>query len=182
MSDENEIELREAPFVAALVPDPENVPESLLVVGYPGRSTEPDRWRLYLAPDLSDFVEFDRADVLHAEVIEAAGDEPERTRVWIKATARSDGFQSEAASEVRSFLEGDIAQAFIEAGRSVQRVHAGGSLSFGLTGNLKADPTLFHAKTCALSSCLSDITICTNSGQTTCDPALCFPNPKAFLG
>ncbi len=69
----------------------------------------------------------------------------------------------------------------LKATARVRRLHARGALTIGPGGGRYADPTLFRASTCALSSCVSDVAICTNSGQTTCNPAFCFPAPNAYL-
>lgn len=172
--------LQEASFISAIAPDPHNVPDSVVVVGYLGRSTTSGRWRLYLNPDLSTFVEFDRSDVLHTEVLASSSEESERTRVWITPAALAGGPGDTRRAASTSFLEGEIAQAYMDAGRRVQQLHA--VVAFGMNGTKYADPTLFQGSTCALSSCVSDVAICTNSGQTTCDPGLCFPAPKAYFG
>ena len=52
-------------FVRHVVPDPKNVPDVMLLYGYLGASSEEANERLYLSPDLSNYVEVPTASILH---------------------------------------------------------------------------------------------------------------------
>ena len=55
----------DAHFVRQIVHDPKNVPDVMLLIGYPGASSEEAHERLYLSPDLSNYVEIPKAAILH---------------------------------------------------------------------------------------------------------------------
>ncbi len=175
----DESQFEEAPFVRKVVDDPRAMPETLVLAGFLGKGADPGRWRLYLTRQLDEFVEFDEPDVLHTERIGQGDEDADKTWVWIKPEALGRAERT-GASRQAAFLQGDIAASFADATARVRRLHAGGPLLVGRGGGRYADPTLFRGNTCALSACVSDIAICTNPGQTTCDPAVCFAAPKLY--
>src|SRR5580700_7312048 len=52
-------------FIRHIVTDPKNVPDVMLLTGYLGASSQEDHERLYLSPDLSNYVEIPKAAILH---------------------------------------------------------------------------------------------------------------------
>jgi hypothetical protein len=181
-TDGEEREVNEAEFVRALVPDPADLPDAHLLTGFLAKGGRPERWRLYLTRELDEFIEFEQSGVLHSENVAGMSDDADLTRVWVKASTVLHRSEPTPGSQQAAFLEGDIAAMFAEATARVRRLHAGSALTIGTGGGRGyADPTLFRASTCALSECVSDVAICTNPGQTTCDPAVCFAAPKAYL-
>ena len=54
-------------FVHHIVADPKNVPDVMMLYGYPGASSEEGHERLYLSADLSRYVEVPRTAILHRE-------------------------------------------------------------------------------------------------------------------
>jgi hypothetical protein len=174
-------ELAEDALVSALVPDPAQLPDVLCIVGLLGRSDRAGAWRLYLTADLTHYIEVDEADVLHARPVGSPEDAFGGQAVWVKRTAKLQ--HSVATTSLRAqteFLRGDVGTAFTAGSARAHRVAAGGVPLIDSGGGLAADPTLFRANTCALSSCVSDVAICTNSGQRTCDPVFCVAAPVAF--
>lgn len=174
-------ELAEDALVRALVSDPAQLPDVLCLVGLLGRSDHDGIWRIYLTVDLTQYIEVDEVDVLYARSIGSPEDAFGGQAVWVKRTARLR--HSVATTSLRAqteFLRGDVGTAFTSGPIGARRLVGGGSPLMGGGGGIAADPTLFRANTCALSSCVSDVAICTNSGQRTCDPAFCVAMPVAL--
>ncbi len=84
-----------------LVPDPTN-PDVRRMVGFLlGKSHRDDHWRLYLNGDLTQYLEFRKADTVHAKQISGT-----QTVVWVKAQTRVQLFQT--GSMPVEFLRGVI--------------------------------------------------------------------------
>jgi hypothetical protein len=173
-------ELTEDELVSALVPDPSNLPDTTVMVGFLGRSSREGFWRLYLTADLGEFVDFAAADVLHTQVIESPADALGGRAVWIRRTATVHRSVTDPLGTQTEFLRGDVAAAFTAGAARARTLTAGRLPSLAGAPGLAADPTLFRANTCALSSCISNVAICTNPGQTTCDPAVCVAVPAVL--
>lgn len=61
-------ELKPDPVVGALVSDPsQGPPDTAVLQGFLGESTEPGTWRLYLTATLDEYVEVAPSDILHSE-------------------------------------------------------------------------------------------------------------------
>lgn len=104
-------ELSEDAIIQALVPDPAKVPELQMLAGLLGRGTQEGYWRLYLTPDLGEYVEFAAEDLVHCKRIEATA--LERAIVWIKAGARLRHTRTTVAQAQGEFLKGDIASGYL---------------------------------------------------------------------
>jgi hypothetical protein len=103
----------EAPAIAGLVSDPNEVPEVRLCIGLPGRSPRKGFWRLYLTLDLTEYLEVRDEDVVHSENLDTPETPLRGTVVWLKATAdvaRTRGRPQQMQAE---FLGGDIVQGFL---------------------------------------------------------------------
>lgn len=74
-------------FVTALVSDPNEPPETVMLVGFPGRSSEEGHIRLYLDPQLSEFVDVPEADVLHSQAAPTSAAALETTCTWVRRNA-----------------------------------------------------------------------------------------------
>ncbi len=74
-----------ANHVAAIVSDPANPPQTILVGGYPGKSPYEGYERLYLTPDLSYWIDVLQDDVLHTQPI--PNDPLHGVYWWIRADA-----------------------------------------------------------------------------------------------
>ena len=76
-----------AEFVQNVVTDPKNVPDVMLLTGYPGASSEEGHERLYLSPDLSSYVEIPRTAILHQAALPKEQDAHGGVTVWVKKDA-----------------------------------------------------------------------------------------------
>jgi hypothetical protein len=168
-------ELEEDAFVNALVPDPSNVPDAMFLTGFLGTSCRDECLRLYLTADLRRFVEIDRSDVLHAQSLRSEYNLLGGSAVWVNRTARLVHSDTTALDAQTEFLRGDMAAAFAAGAARGRGLRVGRPPFLGSIGDagLAADPTLFNGNTCALSACVSNVAVCTNSGHTTCDPVFC---------
>ena len=106
----------EDPLVASLVPDPsEAPPNTTRLAGYLGRGAQEGLWRLYLTPDLTEYVEGSEDDVLHSESLpDGSG-----TQIWV----RSDLNVRHVRSQVQQVPAGQIGMAdprTLSRGRQVQ--------------------------------------------------------------
>lgn len=73
-------------FVDLLVPDPGELPDLQVLFGFPGRSLQDDRVRLYQSLALDSYVEVRRQDVLHSQRFERWL--PEATVMWLPRDAQ----------------------------------------------------------------------------------------------
>lgn len=106
--------LNEDELVENLVSDPSQIPELRTLTGFLGRSTQDDHWRLYLGPDLGEYLEFRKEDVVHYERLTQEQSPPlGSTIVWVKRDCKLQHMRTIASQEQAAFLQGGIAQRFM---------------------------------------------------------------------
>ncbi len=99
-------------FVSKIVRDPKNPPKTTLLSGFLGQSSEEGHTRLYLDPELCDYVEIPDGAILH--VAESKDDSPvAETLVWIQREAQLIHGEAGGARYKASFLEGRISQDYL---------------------------------------------------------------------
>lgn len=111
-------ELKEDEIVQALVPKPEDVPDSTLVVGFLGRSEDQDAWRIYITPTLDNYIEVKKADILNAVPLETAENPIGGTAVWLKKSAKVRQSRTRTREVQASFLKGNIVSRHARQGSS----------------------------------------------------------------
>jgi hypothetical protein len=99
-----------ADFVARIVKDPANPPQTAMLTGYVGASSEPKHTRLYFEPGLSSYVEIPDDAILHTQ---DSGDPGGLggTHVWVRRDAELIYGPAGAQRPKGKFLEGPIMQA-----------------------------------------------------------------------
>jgi hypothetical protein len=102
-----------ADFVAKIVKDPKNPPDTLMLTGYLGASSESAHTRLYFDPTLNAYVEIPNDAILHTEPV--AEDGLGASYVWIKRDAVLTHGPAAAQRAKGTFLEGPIMQAHLGA-------------------------------------------------------------------
>src|ERR1043166_7532483 len=102
-----------AGFVAKIVKDPKNPPDTGLLTGYLGASSEDGHTRLYFDPGLGSYVEIPNDAILHVEPVEH--DSLGASRVWIKRDAVLIYGPAGSQRPKGRFLEGPIMQANLGA-------------------------------------------------------------------
>jgi hypothetical protein len=95
-------------FVAKIVSDPKNPPNTLLLKGYIGASSEEGHIRLYLDPELSDYVEIPDAAVLYSHEIPKDKSPIGGSYLWIQRDAKVTHGPVVTDRPKASFLEGRI--------------------------------------------------------------------------
>ena len=76
-----------ASFVRDIVTDPKAVPDVMLLCGYLGASSEEGHERLYLSPDLTNYVEVPTTAILHQMAVPQAQDPHGGVTLWEKKDA-----------------------------------------------------------------------------------------------
>jgi hypothetical protein len=72
-------------FISHLVEDPANPPDVVLLAGYLGDAAEDGKTRLYLRPDLSDYLDIPSDAIVHQQGV--AGDPLGAVYVWVRRDA-----------------------------------------------------------------------------------------------
>ncbi|MGS0685530.1 hypothetical protein ACVBEQ_10330 [Nakamurella sp. GG22] len=163
MADKGSSGWAEDEVVAKLVADPGAVPDLQTLVGLLGRSDRPGYWRLYLSPQLDEYVECRTDDVVHLEKLGAGPGALGGTMVWLDRKATVQHTRPTAPTMQGEFLQGDIATDFLSSAR--------------MTGGLESELALWtivirvSARICTK--------ICPDTGPTTCVTCLfCAENKR----
>ena len=97
-----------APFVRDIVSDPKNVPDVMLLYGYVGASSEEGHDRLYLSPDLTNYVEVPKDAVLHQMAASKEQDPHGGVTLWVKKDAALIYKMSPAAQALAHYFAGAV--------------------------------------------------------------------------
>ncbi len=106
----NEISWSEPDWLGKIAPDPFNPPNALIFAGFLGKSSESNHARLYLGPDLSDYLEIPHEDILHFRP--ALGTALYAWYVWVKADAELVHVSTRDSQSRDKFLQGSIEQEY----------------------------------------------------------------------
>lgn len=113
------------PLVESLTKGPGGVPEPNVVVrGLPGGG-ENGEWRLYLNPQLSEYLSFRESDILHTQDMSSERNPLAGTQVWLKANASVRVVKTQSATVPAEFLAGSIVQRFGKHEAPIARQFAG---------------------------------------------------------
>ena len=74
-------------FIRRIVTDPKNVPDVMLLTGYLGASSEEAHERLYLSPDLTNYVEIPNTAILHQAPLPKEQDAHGGVTLWVRKDA-----------------------------------------------------------------------------------------------
>ncbi len=97
------------PLVERLIPDPSEIPDVRVLIGFLGKSTRDKYWRLYLNPNLDDYVEFSEDDVVHSHSLDADANRLGGAVVWVKRAANLQRTRTTSREAQSDFLQGAIA-------------------------------------------------------------------------
>src|SRR5262245_50445223 len=111
-----------ADFVGSIVTDPKNVPDVMRLYGYPGASSEEGHERLYLSPDLTNYVEVPRTAERRGVAVRADQDPHGAVCWWVKKDAALIYKMAPAAQAMAHYLT---------APRSTMSVHSQRRAPFG---------------------------------------------------
>ena len=98
-----------ASFVRDIVSDPKSVPDVMLLYGYLGASSEEGHERLYLSPDLTNYVEVPTAAILHQMAAPKEQDPHGGVTLWVKKDAALVYKMAPAAEALAHYFAGAIA-------------------------------------------------------------------------
>jgi hypothetical protein len=98
-----------ASFVRDIVSDPKAVPDVMLLYGYLGASSEEGHERLYLSPDLTNYVEVPTAAILHQMAAPKEQDPHGGVTLWVKKDAALVYKMAPAAEALAHYFAGAIA-------------------------------------------------------------------------
>ena len=126
-------------LIQHLVSDPAAVPGVRALAGFLGKSTRDGCWRLYLSPDLSDYLEIPEEAILHHKPLDAQQSALGGTIIWIKEGTRivhtrdeSRGTQADPQQSIdavqANFLRGNIAGSFLEQA-AIRTIAGGGGVN-----------------------------------------------------
>ncbi len=114
----NSASRRDDPLIGVLVPDPAAVPDLLVLIGFPGRSSRRGHFRLYDSPDLSDYWEIPVAAVLYRVPLSPGRRAAARTVVWVARRAALHRVSSRSRRKQADWLIGAITASVSRSGLS----------------------------------------------------------------
>jgi hypothetical protein len=100
--------MKQDPVIDRLVPNPAEVPDVRCYYGLVGNSASKDSWRLYLSPNLTNYIEFSKKDVVHYEPLKSEEKPLGGTLVWLKRDAKVRRIQATPQDAQSSFLQGSV--------------------------------------------------------------------------
>jgi hypothetical protein len=106
-------QLKQDPLVEQLVPDPGNPQPTIQIAGWLGKGTEEGFWRLYLTPQLDQYVEFSADSVVHTQQLEKEQSALGGSTVWLKAGTPLNHTQIVKRQVQADFLSGGITSGYL---------------------------------------------------------------------
>jgi hypothetical protein len=151
-------------FVSKIVTDPKNPPNTLLLKGFIGTSSEQGHIRLYLDNELSDYVEIPEAAILYSQGIPKEKSPIGGSYIWIQRNATVIHGAVVADRPRASFLEGRIMNVNPAAPIPPQTITGPvcGTIIDGCTDSGPKCPTT-TGKTCP-DPCTASGPLCTQTG------------------
>ncbi len=98
-------------FVAKVVKDPKQPPDTILLTGYLGKSSEDGHTRLHFDPELKNYVEIPNDAILHTQEISKEHSSLGGSHVWIKSDAELIHGKVGPSRTKAKFFEGPIGAA-----------------------------------------------------------------------
>ncbi len=100
-------------LVEKLVPDPAQIPDVTVLIGFLGKSSRTGYWRLYLNPQLNHYVEGAEEDLAHSETLVTERNPLCGTMIWVRRNAVLQHTRTISRQAQAEFLEGDITRSFL---------------------------------------------------------------------
>jgi hypothetical protein len=158
---ENKANISLDDFVSKVVKDPKQPPDTTLLTGYLGKSSEEGHTRIYFDPELKNYLEVPNDAVLHTQEIPKEVSSLGGSHIWIKSDAELIHGKVGPSRTKAKFFEGPIAAAAAAAA-----IGGGGQVGGpqGGAGNSIIPCVVTGASVCACPS-----------PQPLCFTPLCFP-------
>jgi hypothetical protein len=160
-------QLRSDRLVEKLVPDANSLEPTICLVGFIGESSQAGMWRLYLGPELNEYVEFTEEDVRNIEPIPEEQSSLGGTQVWLRATTTLRYTRITSQQIQADFLQGAITSGYMQGATSAfQATSARAATGVACTRNYVCS-TNPHIPACQLRT-------------EVCGTAFCGPNTGPF--
>jgi hypothetical protein len=111
-------QLKQDPLVDQLMPDPGNPQPTIQLIGWLGKGTDEGLWRLYLTPQLDEYVEFSADSVVHTQPLQKEQSALGGSTVWLKAGTALNHTQVVQRQVQADFLSGGITSGFLTGSTS----------------------------------------------------------------
>ena len=166
-------QLRSDPLVQKLVPNPTQHAPSVMFVGFVGEGALPGMWRLYLGPELSDYIEFSGEDVVHTEPVSAEQSSLGGSSVWLRSGTNVRYTHISSKQVQADFLQGAITSTFMSGSApTLQARTARAASGVACTRNYVCS-TNPHIPVCQVHT--------ENCGSIFCDPSTAFCPTGVFV-
>jgi hypothetical protein len=133
--------LKQDALVDRLSPDPGNPEPTTQLSGWLGKGAKEGVWRLYLTPQLDEYVQFSETDVVHSQPLGAGESSLGGTMVWLKAGAALEHMHMVKRQVQADFLSGGITTGYM----------AGSDFSYASTRATKPVPTNSRGYQCSIN-------------------------------
>jgi hypothetical protein len=110
-------ELKQDALVEKLVPDPAAPPDTIVLVGFLGKSARAGYWRLYLTSELNDYVECREDDIVNTQSLATELTPLAGTMMWIKPGAELLHTRTTSIQAQAQFFRGEIMNRFLAGSR-----------------------------------------------------------------
>ena len=115
-----------ASFVDQIIADPKNIPDVMLLYGYPGASSEDGHERLYLSLDLVNYVEIPASAILHRMAAPKEQDANGGVTLWVSKDAALVYKMAPAAQALAHYFAGAIQPQGVAPARPIPALTLGG--------------------------------------------------------
>jgi len=105
-------------LIQSLVPDPSAVPDARALFGFLGKSTREGFWRLYVSPDLDEYVEVPEDAMIHREQLAREQSALGGTVIWVKRDATLLHTRTVSREAQAGFLDGSIVTAYLRGAKA----------------------------------------------------------------
>lgn len=148
-------------IITALVKDASDVPDVRMLIGFRGKSSRKGYCRLYLTPELSEYVEIPQDEIHHWQQLDKERFPLGGVAVWVNREADLLYTRTTAREVQADFLQGDITSTYLK----------GKGLPFPPPG--RPGFNLFYGES---PGCNTSTTICVGCMNTACTcPTPCYP-------
>ncbi|MBC8067423.1 MAG: hypothetical protein IAG13_03740 [Deltaproteobacteria bacterium] len=132
MSDpEKRPRLKQHPIVEKLIDDPNAPPDVVQIVGYIGKSPRQAHHRVYLSLQFDEYVDVPEDAIVHFEEVPDTEMQHGGTRLWVQASAPVVHETRQTTRTEARFLEGSIADEYLQDMPAEPDMNAGGGEQFG---------------------------------------------------
>jgi hypothetical protein len=133
--------LSQDPLVERLISDPANPEPTVHLSGWLGKATQEGMWRLYLTPQLDEYVQFSESDVVHTQPLTPDQSPLGGSVVWLKAGTPLEHTHVAKTKMQADFLSGAVTSGYM----------AGAVPSFATSRQAKPIPTNTRGYQCSVN-------------------------------